>query len=215
MEHQMSLEFWTVFILASIPVHFAPGPNNLLSLTHGAQSGYKLGHIGSLGRFPAFVVFFTISGIGLGTALATSATFFIALKWLGGAYLIWLGIQLLRSTAPSVSAQRTGQSPTAYVCLKREFLAAAINPKAILFASAFYAQFIDPHTAHYASQFVQMVVVSFTLEFLIAGIYAAGGASLMRVTRSSDVLKWLLRISGLSLTVAGIMLVFSRRPQVS
>lgn len=211
----MSLEFWTIFVLASIPIHFAPGPNNLLSLTHGAQAGYKSGHVGSLGRFPAFVVFFAISGVGLGTALAASATFFIVLKWLGGAYLVWLGIQLLRSTAPSVSAQQAGQCPTLHICLKREFLAAAINPKAILFASAFYAQFIDPQTANYASQFVQMVAVSFTLEFLIAGVYAAAGASLMRVTRSTDVLKWLLRVSGVSIAIAGIMLIFSRRPQVT
>lgn len=212
----MTQEFWLLFVAASIPIHLAPGPNNILALTHGAQFGYARGHLGSLGRFPAYLTFFLVSGVGLGAALAASATFFILLKWVGAAYLVWIGIQVMRSAAPTVSADGSAEVRLPLTALwKREFLASATNPKAILFASAFYAQFIDPSSPNYALQFSQMVMVSILLEILAAGTYAAAGGRVGAIAKKYDLLGWVMKLSGSALIVAGMLLAVSRRPQTA
>lgn len=211
----MSAELWTLFVLASLPIHMAPGPNNVLAMLHGAQGGYQAGHLGSLGRYPAYLVIFLIAGLGLGAALAASALFFAALKWAGGAYLVWIGVRLFRAGAPLPTKTAAPEGGSLSTLIRREFLAAAVNPKAIVFATAFYAQFIEPGRPGYAVQFASMVAVSLSLEFLAAGLYALVGARLGGLAERFDLMRWVTRLAGGSLIGFGVLLALTRRPQVA
>lgn len=208
----MSGEIWLLFVLASLPIHLAPGPNNVLALLHGARGGYRAGHLASLGRYPAYLVIFLIAGFGLGAALAASAAFFVVLKWAGGAYLVWMGFRLAMAGAPPRPEPRLPAEAALRAQIRREFLTAAINPKAIVFATAFYAQFIDPAASGYARQFAAMVAVSLALECLAAGVYAFSGARIGSVARRFDLLGWITRLAGGSLVGFGVLLALSRRP---
>lgn len=209
----MSGDVWLLFVLASLPIHLAPGPNNVLALLHGAQSGYRAGHLASLGRYPAYLIIFLFAGFGLGVVLATSATFFIVLKWAGGAYLVWMGARLAAAGLPATAGLSASASGSLRTRIRREFLTAAVNPKAIVFATAFYAQFIDPAQADYAAQFAAMVVVSLSLECVAAGVYALAGARLGDLAARFDLMRWVTRLAGGSLVGFGLLLALARRPQ--
>jgi len=129
---------------------------------------------------------------------------------------VWIGIQLIRSSKSVAVPEAEAASSIKRLSLaKREFTIAITNPKAILFASAFYAQFIDPASPHYIQQFAQMVTVSIFLELIGAGIYAATGDRIGLIAKQFNILGWLERVSGAALICLGLLLAFSRRPQTS
>lgn len=141
----MDLQTWLLYLLAAIGLSLSPGPNGLLALTHGALHGRRLAAFTIAGGALGFVILIALSMFGIGALLQRSIFWLTALKWLGGAYLVWLGIQLWRAPAllagdaPAALASRSGAS------LFREGLLSALsNPKALLFFAAFLPQFIDP-----------------------------------------------------------------------
>ena len=110
---------WLVFLPACLALNLAFGPNNLLSLTNGATNGVTFAMGAGFGRLMAFVPMIAISAVGLGVILQTSAIVFTIMKAAGAAYLIWLGIRLLRDGGTVVSEDR---APA------RSFGAAACTP---------------------------------------------------------------------------------------
>lgn len=210
----MSPEHWGLFVLASLPVHLAPGPNNLLALSNAARFGYPAGHLGSLGRYPAYALIFLAAALGLGAVLMASSLLFLVLKLAGGAYLLWTGWKLFaaRQALPAMPGEPAGGCVPWQALWRREFLVAAANPKAVLFATAFYAQFIDPAAPGYPLQFSEMVLVSLALESCGAGVYALAGAGVGAATARGRFLAWINRLSGAALMAMGVVLFLARRP---
>ncbi|MEE3102019.1 MAG: LysE family translocator, partial [Pseudomonadota bacterium] len=173
----MSETLWIAFVLASLPVHFAPGPNNLLALSNGAAGGYARAHLAALGRLPGYALIFLVAALGLGAALSASALLFAALQVAGGLYLGWIGLGMLRAGLRGRGRAAPATAAGAPARARAEFLTAVANPKAVLFATAFYAQFLTPDMPGYAARFATMAAVSLTLESLAAGLYAAAGAA--------------------------------------
>ena len=95
----MSLDTWLIYLAAAIGLSLSPGPNGLLALTHGALHGRRRALFTILGGALGFVLVIALSMFGIGALLKTSVHWLTALKWMGGAYLVWLGIQLWRSPA--------------------------------------------------------------------------------------------------------------------
>ena len=123
------------------------GPNNVLSLSNGARDGVRLSVLASFGRLLAFAIMIAIAGLGLGALLMASQTLFTLIKFAGAAYLVWIGVKLLRA-GPALVAQRAdvaSDRPPARLgkLAKQEFWVAAGNPKAILVFTAFFPQFVD------------------------------------------------------------------------
>ena len=167
----MDLDTWLVYLLAAIGLSLSPGPNGLLALTHGALHGRRKTLFTIFGGSLGFVAIIALSMFGIGALLKTSLVWLAVLKWLGGAYLVWLGVQVWRAPAIGVELQGSAAPRQGWSLFRQGALSAMTNPKGILFFAAFLPQFIDPAR----SLFVQFVVMAGTFaaievvtEFVIA-----------------------------------------------
>lgn len=205
----MTFETWAIFVPAAFALNMFPGPNNVLAMTNAARFGFSTALLASAGRFPPFAGFVLGAAIGLGAVLAASAELFTALKLIGAAYLIWLGVQMLRSGAADLGTRETdGRLAT---LIGREFWTAATNPKAMLVFTAFFAPFVDPALPAFG-QILTLGATALTLELVAVALYAVAGTSLGRLTRSPRGLGLINRLSGGALVAAGLALLIARRP---
>lgn len=167
----MAAHTWTIYFLAVIGLSLTPGPNSLLALTHGALHGHRRTLFTVSGGSVGFVSLIALSMLGIGALLQASAGALVVLKWVGGAYLVWLGIQLWRAPPLRLMAEPTAAVTPSSALFRQGFLAAVSNPKALLFYGAFLPQFIDPARDLF-TQFVVMAgtfaVVEFAVEYLLA-----------------------------------------------
>ena len=167
----MDLHTWLIYLLAALGLSLSPGPNGLLALTHGALHGRRKTLWTIFGGSAGFVTVIALSMFGIGALLQTSLLWLTVLKWLGGAYLVWLGIQVWRAPAIGVELQATATARGGWSLFRQGALSAATNPKGILFFAAFLPQFIDPAR----SLFMQFLIMAGTFagievvtEFVIA-----------------------------------------------
>lgn len=168
----MELQNWLLYTLAALGLSLTPGPNGLLALTHGALYGAKRTVATILGGSLGFTIVIGLSMFGIGALLAANIGLLVVLKWVGGAYLIFLGIQVWRS--PSLADSRGANTGSSNRSLFQAGLLSAIsNPKGILFFVAFLPQFIDPMNS-LVIQFIVMaatfVVIEFIYEFMVAAL---------------------------------------------
>lgn len=167
----MATHTWTIYFFAVIGLSLTPGPNSLLALTHGALHGHRRTLFTVSGGSVGFVSLIALSMLGIGALLQASAGALVVLKWVGGAYLVWLGIQLWRAPPLRLLAEPTAAVTPSATLFRQGFLAAVSNPKALLFYGAFLPQFIDP-SRDLLTQFVVMAgtfaVVEFVVEYLLA-----------------------------------------------
>ena len=167
----MDLQNWFIYALAAIGLSLTPGPNGLLALTHGALYGARKTVFTILGGSLGFTAVIGLSMFGIGALLAANVGLLIVLKWVGGAYLIFLGIQVWRS--PSMAESRSEPKSSSGAKLFQAGLLSAIsNPKGILFFVAFLPQFIDPARSLFI-QFLIMAVTFVVIEFFYELVVAA------------------------------------------
>jgi threonine/homoserine/homoserine lactone efflux protein len=168
----MTFESWAAFTAASAVLLIIPGPTVLLVVSYALGQGWRTVlpmTVGvALGDFTAM----TLSMLGLGALLAASATLFTILKWVGAAYLVYLGIRLWRAGGTLDAAPRT-DAVSAAKMLGHAWLVTALNPKSITFFVAFLPAFLDPR----ADFLTQMVV--FETTFLVLAFANAFGYALV------------------------------------
>ncbi|MGB8971316.1 MAG: LysE family translocator [Pseudomonas capeferrum] len=167
----MALDTWLIYLLASIGLSLTPGPNSLLALTHGALYGARRTLFTIVGGVFGFSALIALAMFGLSALLQTSASVLGILKWVGGAYLVWLGVQLWRS--PALHLEVTPQTPRlSNASLYRQgLLSAMANPKVLLFYGAFLPQFLDPQRG-LLLQFVVMAATFASVEFVVEYLLA-------------------------------------------
>lgn len=210
----MTFESWAVFVPAAFALSLYPGPNNLLALSHGARFGTATALVAAAGRFPPFALFVLGAAIGLGTLITTSATLFTAFKILGAAYLVWLGWRMLRAGDGLDGTLEAGPGARLPALLRREFLTAITNPKAMLVFTAFLAPFVDPSEPAFG-QFVLLGAAALVLEVAAVVIYAVAGERLGGFARSRGLLGAVNKASGGLLIAAGALLAVASRPAAS
>ena len=169
----MDLHVWLIYLLAAIGLSLSPGPNGLLALTHGALHGRQKALFTVLGGCAGFIAVIALSMFGIGALLKTSLVWLTVLKWLGGAYLVWLGIQVWRSPPISLEPEPSVEPRSRRSLFQQGALSAMTNPKAILFFAAFLPQFIDP-SRNLLGQFLVMAgtfaAIEFSIEMAIASV---------------------------------------------
>lgn len=145
----MTIEVWFYYVIAVLILTASPGPSSLLCMTKGVTSGWTVGAYTALGSLTAITAIMTLSFTGLGMVVASSEVVFNAIKWLGAAYLIYLGIKAL--TSKQERYEQVADKDTVKGSFKSNyisgFIVGASNPKAILFFTALFPQFIDPSAA--------------------------------------------------------------------
>lgn len=173
----MELDTWLLYTLAALGLSLTPGPNGLLALTHGALYGVRKTLFTIAGGALGFTIIIALSLFGIGALLAASAELLIVLKWAGGAYLVWLGIQVWRSPPLGMDNSAAGKTVTGTVVFRQGLLAAVTNPKGILFFVAFLPQFLTTDLP-LIGQFVVMTLTFVGIEILFELSVAAGSATI-------------------------------------
>lgn len=167
----MALHSWLLYLTAVIGLSLTPGPNGLLALTHGALYGHRKTLWTVTGGMLGFVALMALSMFGIGALLEASADALILLKWLGGAYLVWLGVQLWSAPALRLTAVGTASNEGGTRLFRLGLLSALSNPKVILFFGAFLPQFLDPG-ADLWTQFAVMALTFALVEGLVEYLLA-------------------------------------------
>jgi threonine/homoserine/homoserine lactone efflux protein len=206
----MSLDHWFAFVAASVVLLLIPGPTILTvisySIAHGRRANVPLVAAVALGDSTALVV----SLLGLGALLAASAFWFTVVKWVGGLYLVYLGVKLLRAgiSAPELAVR--GAPASRWRLFANTYLVTALNPKGIVFFVAFLPQFINP-AASVAPQLWVLAITFVVLATLNATLYAVFAASAGRVLASPRAQRRFNLAGGCLLSVAGIWALFAKR----
>lgn len=174
----MHLETWLVYLVACIGLSASPGPNGLLALTHGALHGRRMTLFTIFGGSLGFMMVIALSMFGIGALIQSSVVWLTVLKWLGGAYLVWLGVQVWRSPPLDFELETGRRQTSAWSLFRQGTLSAATNPKGLLFFTAFLPHFIDPSR----SLVLQFVVLAstFVATEVVAEYVLASAANRIR-----------------------------------
>jgi threonine/homoserine/homoserine lactone efflux protein len=202
----MPFENWIAFAAASIVMLAIPGPTILLVISYALGHGRKAGTATvagvALGDFTAM----TASMLGLGALLATSAALFTVLKWVGAAYLIYLGIKLWRAPVIGGDASQgdvTGKERPMRIFL-HTYIVTALNPKSIVFFVAFLPQFLVP-TLPWLPQMVIFETTFLVLAIINAALYGLLASAARNTIRKPSVQRLVNRTGGSLLIGAGLL----------
>jgi len=195
-----------VFVPAAMLVAATPGANNLLSLVHGVKAGCGRTMFSLFGRMAAFALLLIAVVTGLGALLAASEVAFRIVKWVGVAYLAYLGLRMWRAPAAESTAGDTAPAKL----LRKEFTVAITNPKAILLFTAFIPQFVDTG-ASATGQLFTLGAFYIVIEFAMATLYALAGSLLRRADGIARHGRLFNRIGGGMMMGASALLATTRK----
>ncbi len=212
----MSFETWLAFSAASFVMLAIPGPTILLVVSYALAHGRAVASATVIGVALGDLTAMTASLLGLGALLATSATLFTVLKWIGAAYLIWLGIKVWRAPVADEAPQEMADSsaaparaPMLRIAL-HAYAVTALNPKSIVFFIAFLPMFIDP-----ARPLLQQAMILETTFVILAALNAAAYGLMASMVRSRirrpSVRRWINRTGGTLMIGAGLLALGWRR----
>ena len=210
--HQLLL-----FIGAGILLNLTPGPDVLYIVTNSLRSGAKAGVVAALGINAGCFVHVFAAALGVSALLAASATAFTVLKWIGAAYLVWIGAKLLVARSPRDTADLAAIARSQPVLpLPKVFLGGfltnALNPKVAIFFLAFVPQFITPEAEHKALAFIALgTLFNVNSVFVNAG-WAVAAAWLAARSSVQAGMHWLDRVAGAMFAGFGVKLAFTENP---
>ncbi len=204
------MDVWMAYAAATAVFLAVPGPTIMLvvgyALAHGRRATLATVAGVALGDLTAM----TGSFLGLGALLATSATLYMALKWIGAAYLVYLGIQMWRHAGTAAALNPSAPAVARRSMFWQTYAVTALNPKSIIFFVAFLPQFIDP-AIPILPQLLICGATFLVLASLNATVYAALAAGARQSIRRPRVLATIQRAGGTLLIGTGIMTAALRR----
>lgn len=206
----MELSVWITYFIATIVLSLSPGPGVFSSISSGLHHGFRLGLWNGVGMQVANMIMVVIVALGLGTLLMASETLFTAVKWIGVAYLIYLGIVTWRARPKRFEEDRDDNAHTAREVFMRGFWVNATNPKGIIFFAAIFPQFLDVARPQ-APQYLILATTTFAVDLVIMMGYTALAAKVLRVMREERHLRWVNRGIGGAFVAAGVALASFRR----
>ncbi|MDA5093610.1 LysE family translocator [Aliiroseovarius sp. KMU-50] len=204
----MTLTMLALFLPACFALNVAPGPNNVLAFANASRLDFWTAFAGGMGRMLPFALMIALVGLGLGAILAASTAAFTAVKYLGAAYLAYVGWRMWRAPKPETDITAAGSSVSTLI--RRDFLIAIGNPKAIAIFTAFFPQFTDL-SQPLAPQYVTLGALFLGLEVLAVALYAGLGAG-MKGFLTPIRLYRLNRGVGGFLIFSGLTMALSERP---
>lgn len=168
----MNLDTWMTYAFACAVLSLIPGPSVLLIVGQALTRGMRAAVFCLAGETLGSSCLILLSLLGVGTILATSATLFVIVKWLGVAYLAYLGVLQLKEAnrqEDSVSIEQSESQRYKYGSFSAGFITALLNPKAIIFYVAFIAQFFDPERSHLIQHAILIVTSAVVAGSILSG----------------------------------------------
>ena len=206
----MTLSHWLLYVLAVLVLTATPGPSVLMCISTSVNLGARKAVVTSLGGTTAIVGIMVLSALGLGAALAASELLFNVLKWLGAAYLAYLGVVSLLSKTSEIAVSGEVKPANTRRLFAQGFLVGASNPKALLFFGALFPQFIVPSEPQ-LPQFVVLGVTFVFFELLWLGIYALTAAKAKQWLQKPRRARLFNRATGIVFLLAAGLLASSKR----
>ncbi|MFK7865487.1 MAG: LysE family translocator [Pseudohongiellaceae bacterium] len=200
----MTLDTWLLYVGTILLFMSSPGPSHLLMISVSMSNGFSKSLATAAGDLTANVIQILLAGFGLAAALMSSQYGFAIIKWLGVAYLLWVGLKTIIASY----RQQNMHQPSAAASLKslwfRGFVTSAANPKAVVFFAALFPQFINAQ----APVFVQIFILGSTY-IVVDGLFLASygkGASWIAQKISISFRNWIERVSGAGLILTAVIL---------
>ena len=207
----MDLSTWLTFFVAAWLISLSPGAGAVAAMSAGLNHGFTRGYVMSFGLILGIWTQVLVVGLGLGALIAASSLAFAVVKWLGVAYLVWLGIKQWRAPArPLVEADAdaTGVSPRQLIL--RGWMINAVNPKGTVFLLAVVPQFLDLSRS-LAPQYLVIAATLALTDLVVMGGYTALAAKLLRLLKSPRQIQALNRTFGSLFVAAGALLALFKR----
>ncbi|MBC7993138.1 MAG: LysE family transporter [Rhizobacter sp.] len=207
----MELTTWLAFFAASWAISISPGAGAVAAMSAGLNHGFARGYFLTLGLVLGIWTQVLVVGLGLGALIATSSIGFAVVKWLGVAYLVWLGIKQWRAPAVPMVAE-TGEAvlTSRRSLVLRGWMVNAVNPKGTVFLLAVVPQFLDLSQSLTTQYAVIAATLGFTDLVVMAG-YTALASKVLRLLKSPGQIRALNRtFGGLFVAAGGLLALFKR-----
>jgi threonine/homoserine/homoserine lactone efflux protein len=205
----VTLEVWALFVLTECVLCLTPGPAVLVVVAQALTRGTAASVWSALGILGGNALYFTLSATGLRIVLIASYELFSLVRWLGAAYLIWLGLRRLVGRVSAVSAAAPPGASRRRTFLDGVVLQVA-NPKALVFFVALLPQFIEP-TGDVAAQILVLAVISLTIELVVLVAYGAAAGRFHALATHPRFARLADGAAGAMLVTAGVGVAAMRR----
>ncbi|MBT9455573.1 MAG: LysE family transporter [Burkholderiaceae bacterium] len=207
----MDFSVWLTFFAASWAISLSPGAGAIAAMSSGLNYGFRRGYFTTFGLILGILTQVVVVGAGLGALIAASTLGFTLVKWLGVAYLVWLGIQQWRAPAKAMVAVDGDKLPvTKRQLVLRGWMINAVNPKGTVFLLAVVPQFLDLQQALAPQYLVIGLTLGFTDLVVMAG-YTVLASKVLSVLRSEAHIKAMNRAFGTLFIAAGALLAGFKR----
>lgn len=175
----MSLEVWLLYVTTVFAFMITPGPSHLLMLSNAMSYGFKPSMATAAGDLSANALQMLAAGLGLSALLLASQNALSIIKWIGAAYLLWMGIQMLHRAKASRSTAAPATSPKLKTLWFQGFFTSAANPKAVVFFAALFPQFISADRP-FVLQFFLLSITYILIDGAFLTSYGAGAGWLAK-----------------------------------
>ena len=205
----MDLAVWLYYLVAMIILSLSPGPGVFSSISSGLHHGVRMGIWNAIGMQAANLVYIAVVALGLGAILLASETLFEVVRWIGVAYLIYLGVTALRAK-PRGFEDEEDHARTPREIFVHGFLVNITNPKGMIFFAAIFPQFIDA-ARPLAPQYAILGATTLVIDLVIMTAYIVLAAKVFRALKEPSHLRWVNRGLGSMFITAGLALAAWRR----
>lgn len=201
----MSLQIWFAFMLACWVISISPGAGAIASMSSGLNYGFRHGYWNAIGLQLALVVQIGIVAAGVGVLFATTPWAFLAIKWFGVAYLLYLAYLQWNAPVQAIEITQTFSNKPASKLVLYGFLINMSNPKAIVFLLAVLPQFLDLSKPQW-TQYVVMAVTMITIDLIVMAGYTGLAAKVLKLLKSPKQQKMMNRTFAILFTGAAGLL---------
>ncbi|WP_192456470.1 homoserine/homoserine lactone efflux protein [Musicola keenii] len=205
----MTQDWWLTYLITTLILSLSPGSGAINTMSTSISHGYRGAMASIAGLQVGLGIHIVLVGVGLGALLSQSLLAFDILKWVGAAYLVWLGIQQWRS-AGSLDLQALASSMPRRRLFRRAILVNLTNPKSIVFLAALFPQFIIPHQPQ-AAQYLILGVTTIAVDVIVMIGYATLARRISSWLKGPRQMKQLNRTFGSLFMLVGALLATARK----
>ena len=207
-----TLAHWVTFLSAATLLNLSPGPDIAFILAQTARNGRRSGFAAMFGIWTGAFIHVLLAALGLSAILATSATAFMVVKWVGAIYLVWLGIQAWRSSGSSFTSESNIKPGNNRAIFRQGVLVSILNPKVAIFFLAFLPQFVVPGAGPASAQlFLHGSLIIVVAALIEPPLVLLGARLSQRLKHSPRIATWMDRGLGTLFIGLGLRLAASDR----